>query len=178
MQWHQPCLAELRVADGQDRRREIDVGQLEVARLAQTQPGDAQQAEQTIIDPWAQAPAGIATGQAACSVQQGTDLRIRVQVRPRAGRTIRQQACGRNLGARIRCAPVTGEATDDAQPSGPLGRLHRRRLLGPGQRQRRGDSGGSLLFHERCKGEQPFAGIVQPEPQASAQSQILVDGRL
>ena len=62
MQRHQTSLAELGAADGQHRCLEIDISKLEVACFAEAQARDAQQPEQTIVDPRSQLTAFIAAG--------------------------------------------------------------------------------------------------------------------
>jgi hypothetical protein len=60
MQRHQPRLAEFGAADGQYCCLEIDILKLKVAGFPEAQPGDTQEAEQTVVAPRAQLPAFIA----------------------------------------------------------------------------------------------------------------------
>ena len=50
VQRHQPRLAELGAADGQHPGLEIQIAQLEVTRLAEAQPRDTQEPEQTVVE--------------------------------------------------------------------------------------------------------------------------------
>ena len=78
MQRHEPCLPKLGAADGQHRGLEIDIVQLEVARVAEAQPRDAQESKQTGVDPRPQRPALIVVGHGAGSADQTTNLLIRI----------------------------------------------------------------------------------------------------
>jgi len=60
VQWHQASLTELGTANGQHPGLKIDILQLQVTCLAESQPGDAQQPEQAIVDPGKQGTAFVA----------------------------------------------------------------------------------------------------------------------
>jgi hypothetical protein len=53
-------------------------------------------------------------------------------------------------------------------------RLHVRRLLRPGQRQRLRDGGGAVLLHERDEIEQSLAGVMQRESQIAPHAHVLL----
>ncbi len=60
VQGHQARLTELGTAHGQHPGLEIDILQLQMTRLAESQTGDAQQPEQAIVDPGKQGTAFVA----------------------------------------------------------------------------------------------------------------------
>ena len=85
----------------------------------------------------------------ARGTQKLSDLIIRVQIRSRPLRPVRQQALRRNLRPWIGGAAMARKYAHDAQSSRPLRRLNCRRLLRPGERQPGRDIGGAALLHER-----------------------------
>src|ERR1700693_1596 len=88
----------------------------------------------------------------------------------------RQQARLRNLRARIGGTAMTCKSAYDAQASRPMRGLDVYRLLSPSKRQRLGDVGGALLFHEGDKIEQFLACFLQLESQAAPEAQVLLNG--
>jgi hypothetical protein len=151
MQRHQPCLPKLCAADGQYPGLEIDIVQLKVTRVAEAQPRDAQEPQQTRVDPRTQLTALIAAWHGARGAHEAPNLLIRIQVGSRPLRTIRQQAVRRNLGPGIEGATIARENPHHAQATRPFRRLYRVRLLRPRERQPRRDGGGPVLLHERDK---------------------------
>src|SRR5512143_111899 len=176
MQRYEPGLAELGTADPQHRRLQIDVLNFEIARLAQTQARDTEQSEQTMIGPGSQLIAFIAAGHVQSGAQQASNFLVRVQVRTRALRPERQQAWGRNLGARIGGTAMTRKSPYYAQALRPVSRLDVCRLLRPGKRQRLGDGGGVVPFHEGHEIDQRLARLPQLESQCAPQAQVVLSG--
>src|SRR5437773_10587950 len=93
-------------------------------------------------------------------LEQASDLRVRVEIRARSLRAIRQQARGRDLRPGIGRTSMPRKPTNETQSVRPLRRLHAPRLLRPGQGQLGGDDGGPLLLHERDEGRQRLAGLL------------------
>src|SRR5437899_5334557 len=98
--WRQPRgprkagLSKLGTLDREHTGAQIHVRQRELARFAEAQACDAQQAEQTVVRPWPQA---TLARQRKRRLEQASDLRVRVEIRARSLRAIRQQARGRDL---------------------------------------------------------------------------------
>src|SRR5438552_18845964 len=82
MKRHQTGSTELGSSDRQHALLEIDVVELQVERLGDTQTGDAEQTEKAVEHPrpqWRRWPSGR---QAQCSIQQALHLLLGVQVGP------------------------------------------------------------------------------------------------
>lgn len=101
-------LAELGAADRQQSLLEIDILELQADRLTNAQAGNAQQPEQTVIGPGAQA---TDRSQAQSALEQALDLLVRVEVGSCSARMKRQQSRGQNLGIRIARGVVARKAT-------------------------------------------------------------------
>lgn len=111
----QPIFTELGAADRQYAGLQIDVFELEIARFTQTESGYGEQTEEAIVDSGQQRTAFTVIaceGNMERGVQELFDLSFRIQVRPRPLCRERQQACRRDLRARIRRAAITCELAD------------------------------------------------------------------
>ena len=176
MQRNQAGAAELGLAHGQQRGVEVDIPELEIARLPQTETGHAQQAEQAVVDPRQQCAPLITVRHVECGPQQVANLFIGVQIRLCPLGLKRQQSRGRDLRTWIRRLAVPRKDTHVAQSRGPSCRLNVAWLLCPGKCQSLGNDGSVMPFHERDEVEQSSTGLVQLEPQMTPHAQVLVDG--
>src|SRR5438128_2001104 len=86
--WRQPRgprkagLSKLGTLDREHTGAQIHVRQRELARFAEAQACDAQQAEQTVVRPW---PQSTLARQRERRLEQASDLRVRVEIRARSG---------------------------------------------------------------------------------------------
>src|SRR5580658_7914607 len=124
MQRHQPSLAEFGAADGQYCCLEIDILKLKVAGFPEAQPGNSQEAEQTVVAPRAQLPPFIAAWHLERGAQETLNLGMRVQIGSRPFWLKRQQTWRRNLGAWIDRAVMARESAHNTQAARPVRRLH------------------------------------------------------
>ena len=86
MQGDQAGLSKLGALDRQHTCAQIHVRQRELARFAEAQAGDTQQAEQTVVRPGPQSPLAR---QRERRLEQASDLRVRVEIRACSLRAIR-----------------------------------------------------------------------------------------
>ena len=106
-------LAELGAANRQHPVDQIDLLGLETECFANPQASDAEQTEQTVIRPRAQA---AGRRQVERALEQARDILVRVEIWSRPVRAERQQARRRDLGLRVIRYVVAGKAPDVAQP--------------------------------------------------------------
>ena len=130
-------LAELGAANRQQPFLQIDVRVHEADRLANSQAGDAEQAEQCVIRPGRKPPAGGRSSALRSSCAMSSSGRGRVA--PCVGETAADPPG--HLSLRVTSRMMAGEATDVAQPLRPGRRRHRWTLANPLQCQRGRDVG-------------------------------------
>ncbi len=167
---HAARLTEFALADGQDGRVRFPVRDLEGQRLGTAQTGASQQTQQRV------AGARIETfgGQLLGGFQQTGQLVWRVNV-DRAARSVSraEQACGRQLGARIKARPEEGEMANGQQAPRSLRRARGGRYLRPVQGQRCGQGATmALLLSILDQVLQQSAVGLQRKPQATTALQI------
>src|SRR5580700_2668285 len=101
-------------------------------------------------------------------IEQSLDFMLRIYVRLRTRRLVRQQSVGRDLRSRVACAAVARKHADKTQPPRPLGRSSRWGL-GPTESQFVANVGRFALLHERRKIQQSGAVFAQFESQTATQ---------
>lgn len=169
-------LAELRAPDGQDRGLEVDIVKLEIACLAEAEARHAEQAQECVVHPGAQASARVPARHGARGAQQLANLGRGVEIRAGALRLKRQEPGRRNLRAGIGGAPIVREGAHDAQAAGPVCGLGVRGLLRPGQRQRLRDHRRAALLEKPDELVERLARVMKLEAEMAPHPEVLVGG--
>jgi hypothetical protein len=147
-----------------DSELEVDIRSIQSQGFVHPHSGRHQQAEKGRIGVGAKA---FGRGKLLGSAKKLLNLFIAGDVRGLSPVTMREESCGRNLGAWFNNAIPDSEASDDAETLSPGKRLRFRGPRGPAKHQLAGDARGSLGLDKGHEIPQPTLLFLELKPKAA-----------